>query len=388
MKVKCLQGNLSHGLAMANQIVNARTTMPITQNILMVAIEGAIKMQATNLQTSLTTWVPAEVEETGGITVPLKLLHEFISTLPNDVVELNGHTEDPEANALLTLKCLRNKAHINGTLTDQFPPIPEVERESSLEVKASEFSTAIARTEFCAAKEDNRPVLTGVNIRFHDQEFIMAAADGFRLAVQQGNLENPVDEPFEVNLPANFLKRLRTIQGDSDEPVHIHMPQNRKQALFQFITAAHGELRVEMTTLLLDGEYPSYQDLIPESSSVHAVMDSSRLMQAVRSTSIFTKNNFNKITLQMEQEGEDGKPTTTIYGEGEETGDSRAVVEMEELQGNPMQISFNHQYLKDVLSITEKSNIRMETNSARAPGVFRLVDSEQYTHVIMPIMPA
>ena len=387
MKVNCLQENLNHGLTMAGRIAKARTTLPITQNVLIIAIDGAIKMQATDLETSLTTWTPAQVEEPGGVTVPLKILHEFVNTLPKEPISLEVPAEGDSANYVLTLKCLKNKAHINGAPTDQFPPIPEVEENDRIEINPVEMSTAIDRTEFCASREENRPVLTGVNLRFKDQEFAMAAADGYRLAVQKGPLETAVPEEFSINLPANFLKEMNRIKGKSEEPVRICLPNNRKQALFEITAGGHGDFRVEMTTQLLEGDYPEYEDLIPTNNEVQAVFDGSIFLQAVQSTAVFSKSNYNKITLDL-QPGENGaSPTTTIFGSSEETGDNRSIMELDDLTGEVRDISFNHQYMRELLGVIGKNKIRMETSNNRSPGVFRIDEHEEYIHVVMPIMP-
>ena len=387
MKVTCLQESFNHGLTMASRIAKARTTLAITQNVLIIAIDGAIKMQATDLETSLTTWIPAQVEEPGGVTVPLKILHEFVSTLPKEPISLEVPADGDSANYVLTLKCQKNKAHIHGTPTDQFPPIPEVDEESQVEINSGEMSTAIDRTEFCASREENRPVLTGVNLRFKEQEFTMAGADGFRLAVQRGALEAPVDGEFAINLPANFLKEMNRIKGKSEEPVRLCLPNNRKQAMFEINAGAHGEFRVQMTTQLLEGDYPDYEELIPKSNSVQAILDGPIFLQAVQSTSVFSKSNYNKITLTM-QPGDNGEgPTTTIYGESEETGDSRTIMDLLDLTGEVHDISFNDRYMREMLGVIGKHKIRMETSHNRSPGVFRIEDSEEYVHVVMPIMP-
>ena len=384
--IKCPQESLSKGLVMAGRVIRARTNLPITECVLIKAEENQIRLQATDLKTSLTTWIPAVVEEKGEVAIPLKILSDFVNTLPQDIVEIHLPAEEETGNCLMTVQCLNSKAHINGSPSGQFPPIPEVQQDETILVNPKEFSTAISRTEFCASNEDNRPVLTGINIKLKEQKFIMAGADGYRLAIQHGGLDAPVERTIELNLPAKFLSDINRIKGDSEGGVKIGIPANQKQAIVRFQAGAHGNFQVEMTSQMLDGTYPEYEGLIPKNNSVRAVFNHADLLQAVKSTSIFANNNFQKILLEMKQGDGEESPMATISGTSEDEGDSRTVIEIPEMTGGDLEVYFNQKFISDMLKVMDKSKIRMETNSNNSPSLFMLEESDEYLHIVMPLL--
>ena len=354
--------------------------------------EQSLRLDVTNLQSTLTTWMTAEVVEPGAVAVPFKILNDLVATLPAQQLELRtGDEEEDEEEAvdprlILTVETLRGKAHIRGGDPAEFPPIPRVAEDDDIEVDPEEFCNAIRRTEFCASREETRPVLTGVNLKFSGSEFIMAGADGYRLAEQRGALDNPAPEDLEINIPARFMAELNRIRGNSEEPIRISLPRERNQALFRLNAGSHGGLPVEMTTVLLHGDYPDYRATIPRSNDTRVLFDGETMLQAVRSGSVFARNGRKIITLYMRAARDEEPPVTVIYGMEEETGDSSTTVEMEEMTGEDMEISFNQQYISQMLQTLQKRRIRLEARNGETPGTFRIEDSEEYTHVIMPII--
>ena len=162
MKLSCLQENLNKGLNTVGRAVAARSTLPITQNILLSAEQSRLKLAATNLEMATTCWVGAKVEEEGTITVPARLLIDFVNSLPNDLIEVNL----PAASRVVELKCGHYQARIHGVDAADFPPIPQVVDGTAVTIEAAGLSTGIAHVAFAAATEESRPVLTGINTEF------------------------------------------------------------------------------------------------------------------------------------------------------------------------------------------------------------------------------
>ena len=188
MKLSCLQENLNRGLNVVGRAVAARTTLPITNNILLSTDQSRLKLAATTLEMAITCWLGAKIEEEGAITVPARLLTEFISSLPNDKIDINL---SPRTKTL-ELKCARFEARISGVDAKDFPPIPKVEEGITTKAEVETFQQSINQVVFAAAVEESRPVLTGVNAQFKDDLLTLAAADGFRLAVFRLPLAAPV----------------------------------------------------------------------------------------------------------------------------------------------------------------------------------------------------
>ncbi len=378
MKISCLQENLSRGLAVVGRAVANRATLPVTQNVLLSIDQSMLKLSATNLEIAITTWVGAMIEEEGSITVPARLLTEFVNSLPNDKIDLVLE----QGSGLLEISSGSSKAHINTTDASEFPPIPTVDDGIAAEVDPVIFKLAIARVAFAAATEESRPVLTGVELKLKESTFTMAAADGFRLAVHHGTLPKPVSEEISVIIPARTMNELNRLIGDQMEPVEILMTPAKGQVMFRI----RGGDTVEIVSQLLQGTFPNYEQLIPQSYTTRAVMDLPTVLRAARTASIFARDGSNIIRMHLMPAASDTEPPKVeISARSEEVGDNQDLVDLDEIEGEEGKIAFNSRYLLDVLSVLEKGKVALETTTSSSPGVFKPTDSEEYIHVVMPM---
>ncbi len=378
MKISCLQENLSRGLAVVGRAVASRATLPVTQNVLLSVDQSMLKLSATNLEIAMTTWVGAMIEEEGSITVPARLLTEFVNSLPNDKIDL----ELDEGSGLLHISSGNSDAHINITDAAEFPPIPTVEDGVAAEVDPLVLKSAITRVAFAAATEESRPVLTGVEVKLDESTFTMAAADGFRLAVQNGTLLKAVPDEVSVIIPARTMNELNRLIGDREEPVEILMTPEKGQVMFR----VGGGDTVEIVSQLLQGTFPNYEQLIPQSYTTRAVMDLPTVLRAARTASIFARDGSNIIRMHLMPAAADTEPPKVeISARSEEVGDNQDVVDLDEIEGEEGKIAFNSRYLLDVLAVLEKGKVALETTTSSSPGVFKPTDSEDYIHVVMPM---
>jgi DNA polymerase-3 subunit beta len=378
MKISCLQENLSRGLAVVGRAVANRATLPVTQNVLLSVDQSMLKLSATNLEIAMTTWVGAMIEEEGSITVPARLLTEFVNSLPNDKI----HLELDEGSGLLHISSGNSDAHINITDAAEFPPIPTVDDGVAAEVDPLVLKSAITRVAFAAATEESRPVLTGVEVKLDESTFTMAAADGFRLAVQNGTLLKAVPDEVSVIIPARTMNELNRLIGDREEPVEILMTPEKGQVMFR----VGGGDTVEIVSQLLQGTFPNYEQLIPQSYTTRAVMDLPTVLRAARTASIFARDGSNIIRMHLMPAAADTEPPKVeISARSEEVGDNQDVVDLDEIEGEEGKIAFNSRYLLDVLAVLEKGKVALETTTSSSPGVFKPTDSEDYIHVVMPM---
>jgi len=378
MKITCLQENLSRGLAVVGRAVANRATLPVIHNVLLNVDQSMLKLSATNLEIAMTTWVGAKIEEEGSITVPARLLSEFVNSLPNDPINL----QLDEGSGLLEISSGSSKAHINITDASEFPPIPTVDDGVAAEVDPFVLRSAITRVAFAAATEESRPVLTGVELKLDESKFTMAAADGFRLAVHHGALLKPVPEEMSVIIPARTMNELNRLISDREEPVEILMTPAKGQVMFRI----RGGDTVEIVSQLLQGTFPNYEQLIPQSYTTRAVMDLPTVLRAARTASIFARDGSNIIRMHlMPAEADTEPPKVEISARSEEVGDNEDTVDLDEIEGEEGKIAFNSRYLLDVLSVLEKGKIALETTTSSSPGVFKPTDSDDYIHVVMPM---
>ena len=378
MKISCLQENLSRGLAVVGRAVASRATLPVTQNVLLSADQSMLKMSATNLEIAMTTWVGAMIEKEGSITVPARLLTEFVNSLPNDKIDL----ELDQGSGLLQISSGSSNAHINITEASEFPPIPTVDDGVAAEVDPLVLKSAITRVAFAAATEESRPVLTGVEMKLEDSNFTMAAADGFRLAVHHGALLKSVAEPMSMIVPARTMTEVNRLIGEREEPVEILMTPAKGQVMFR----VRGGDTVEIVSQLLQGTFPNYEQLIPQSYTTRAVMDLPTVLRAARTASIFARDGSNIIRMHLMPAAADTEPPKVeISARSEEVGDNQDLVDLDEIEGEEGKIAFNSRYLLDVLAVLEKGKVALETTTSSSPGVFKPTDSDDYIHVVMPM---
>ena len=378
MKISCLQENLSRGLAVVGRAVASRATLPVTQNVLLSVDQSMLKLSATNLEIAMTTWVGAMIEEEGSITVPARLLTEFVNSLPNDKIDL----ELNQGSGLLQISSGNSNAHINITDASEFPPIPTVDDGVAAEVDPLVLKSAITRVAFAAATEESRPVLTGVEMKLDGSRFTMAAADGFRLAVHHGALLKSVPEEVSVIIPARTMSELNRLIGDREEAVEILMTPAKGQVMFR----VQGGETVEIVSQLLQGTFPNYEQLIPQSYTTRAVMDLPTVLRAARTASIFARDGSNIIRMHLMPAAADMEPPKVeISARSEEVGDNQDVVDLDEIEGEEGKIAFNSRYLLDVLAVLDKGKVALETTTSSSPGVFKPTDSEDYIHVVMPM---
>jgi DNA polymerase-3 subunit beta len=374
MKVSSLQENLARGLATVGRAVPVRSTLPQASHVLIETDAGRLKLVATDLTIAVTCWIGATVEEEGAITVPARLLTDFVASLPNEKIDLGVSGRAKQ----LHLHCARNEATIAGMDAADFPPVPSVAEGLTLSLAPGILRRAITQVQFAAATDDTRPVLTGIHTLAEGNVLTLAAADGFRLAVHHLPLDQDVAEKVEVIIPARALREIERLLGEDDEPVEMAINAARSQVLFRLKT-------VEVVATLIQGTFPNYSQLIPQSYASRAEIDMKQFLQETRIAAIFARDGAGIVRLQMEPgEGEKAVGKLTISARAEEIGDHRGDMDVR-LEGEASKIAFNSRYLQDVLSVLETQQVVLETTNPSSPGVIRPLGDERYVHVVMPM---
>jgi len=373
MKISCLQENLAKGLSVVGRAVGSRSTLPQASHVLLASDEGRLKLVATNLEIAITCWIGAQVEEEGAVTVPARLLTDFVTSLPNERIDMSL----PARAKQLNLTCARNEASVSGMDAADFPPVPPVDDGFRLKLDAKALRTAIEQVEFAAAADDTRPVLTGIHTLLEDSELTLAAADGFRLAVYKLALGEEVPEKVEVIIPARAMRELMRLLAEEEEPLELAFNAARSQVLFRMKS-------VEMVATLIQGTFPNYSQLIPASYSSRALIDMRQFLQETRIAAIFARDGSGIVRIQL-QPGEDVAPGKLIISaRAEEIGEHRGEMDVK-IEGEASKIAFNSKYLQEVLQVLDCSQVALETSTPSSPGVIRPVGVENYVHVVMPM---
>ncbi len=377
MKVQVLQENLQRGLSIVGRAVAARSTLPITANVLLQTDRGRLKLAATDLDISISAWIGAKIDEEGATTVPSRLIGDFVAQLPPATVSI----EVPGNGRQLRLECARNDSTINAMDSEDFPRIPEIRDGVTVTFDPKALRRAIERVEFGAATDDSRPVLTGVHVKTDGTRLTLASADGFRLAVADITLTEAPGESVEVIVPSRALRELSRLVGESNEPVEMRINPQRTQILFAMTD-------VEMVAQLIQGTFPNYNQLIPAEYSTKIVVDVDEFKRETRIAAIFARDGSGIIRLQINA-GEAGQPgQMTISARADEIGNNEGQVDVK-IEGDPNKIAFNSRYLQDVLNVLT-GKVSLEMTSPSSQGVFRPVDEQGnnepgYVHVVMPM---
>jgi DNA polymerase III subunit beta len=380
MKVSCPQEQFSKGLSVVGRAVSTKTTLPVLNNILLstetTEAGGRVKLSATNLEISITVWVNATIEEEGEVTVPARLLSDFVSSLgATDSVHL---ALDP-SNLTLNVKSGRFEANIRGIAAEDFPSLPSVTNPTNVAyITANVLRETVAQVSIAASGDETRPALTGIFTKFEGDQITMASADGFRMAVRNSNLARPVENNFSALLPARAMQELARILPDDETEVEITTTANKSQALFK----TEG---VNFTSSLIEGNFPNYKEIIPKQYTTRTVINTGQLLRAVKVASYFAKDNGGNIVRLTINPGQDLTPGyITMTANAQEVGDNKSEIDAT-VDGGETQIAFNAKYLGDVLNVISTSEVAIELQSPSNPGVIKPVGKEDYVHVIMPM---
>lgn len=368
MKLSVMQENLARGLSVVSRAVSTRSTLPVLANVLLKTEDAGLKLTATNLEIGITYWVAGKVDSDGATTVPARLLTDLVTSLPpGERVDLELQPGDT-----LHIRAGRFESHLKGIDADEFPAIQTAGDRPTTRIAQNVFRRALEETAFAAASDEARPILTGVLARFEGDAVTLAAADNYRIAVKTIPVLDPVAETSVV-IPARALNELVRVLADSDDPVDVVLAQARNQILF------HLE-GIDLVSRLIDGQFPNYQQVLPQSHSTRAVLDREELLRAVRPAALIAHESANIVKLQISANGEAGVVVSANAEVGDHVGQVEAAVE-----GDGTTIAFNARYLADVLTNVAADQFALELNGPLSPGVFKPVGDERYVHVVMPV---
>ena len=372
MNISCLQENLAKGLGIAGRIVKERSTLLALSNILLAADGDRLKLAATNLEIGITCWIGAQIEQEGAITVPARTLVDLVNTLPPGKVDMSMNGAQT-----LKLQSGRFKSNVKGIDANEFPLIPHIEGDEAIHIAPDVLGQMIEQVTFAAARDESRPILTGVLARFEGDRLTFAAADGFRLSVRTGSLSAAVSQPFEVIVPARALTELGHVLNGQEEPVSIAVTPTRNQIMFRLNS-------VELVAQLIDGKFPDYQMIMPKSNTARAVLDTAPLIKACKAASVFARESANTVRLTVVPGDESRPGHLTVQATSAETGDNAGEVDAS-IEGEPLEIAFNVQYLIDALKAVAAPQVSLELTTASSPGVLRPIGDDAFTHVMMPM---
>ncbi|MGJ3237099.1 MAG: DNA polymerase III subunit beta [Anaerolineae bacterium] len=373
MRISVLQENLAKGLSIVSKAVDSRPSLPVLNNILLEAEGSRLKLAATNLQMSITMWIGAKVDQPGSITLPANTFKDLVNNLSPERVDLELDTSTQTVH----IHCGATNSNIKGISSEEFPPITHNEG-ADVAVIGATLQEMINHTAFAAAKEDNRPVLTGVHTALEGDNITMAAADGYRLAVRYGKMTREIAESMNLVIPARTLMEVARVVDDNDEEIGISLPWKRDIVTFHL-------QNIDISSQILEGRFPDYTAIIPSKYVTSTVMYTKDLLTACRRAQIFARDSANSGRFYVAPPKGPSEPgEVQIIGKSAERGDLDGQLDAS-VEGEPLDISFNIEYLIDVLKVINEERVIFQSNGAENPGVIKPEGRTDFVHVIMPM---
>lgn len=364
MELTVTQENLARALSGVGRVASSKAGLPILGNILLRTDGTRLLVAATNLEIAATYHIGSKIITPGAITIPARLINEFISSLPSGTVELKV------TDSHLSITAGRYSSVINGMPADDFPELPTIDEKTSVlyKIGAADFKQAVSQTIITAGTDSTRPILTGVYWHVADGNVYLAATDGYRLS--ERNLM-PAEGNLAAIIPASTLQEvLRTLTDDIDE---IEMLFDETQVRFRMNT-------VEVTSRLIDGKYPDYRQLIPASSESSVVINTSEFTRITKIAGLFARTSGGSITLTADSE----KQTLSLHSIASELGENTSTAEAK-VTGDG-QVTLNSRYVSDALSVIGADMVEFRFSGKLAPCVITPIgDTTNYTHIIMPL---
>lgn len=364
MEVSLSQEKLTKALSIASRVATNKANLPVLNNVLLRVDKKQVVIASTNLELAATMSVGAKIVKPGSITVPAKIISEFVSNLPSDTVELST-----KGNAL-RLHSGGYTSTLNGIDADEFPELPTIDEKSSIHytLNTNEFKQAINQTIFTCSNDVTRPVLTGVYWHSHDGWLYLVGTDGYRLA-ERKLVETTSD--LAAIVPTSTLHEvLRAINENTDE---IDVLFDESQVRFRI-----GE--VEITSRLIDGKYPDYRQLLPKETSPVVTVKTSDLVRTTKIASLFARESGGSITLSTSQDDQKLALESVASDVGENSSRIDATV------SSDGKVSLNSRYLAEVLSVIASDDITISFTGKIAPILIKPTDKHpRYTHIIMPL---
>jgi DNA polymerase III subunit beta len=364
MRVACGRDELAEKLLIAGRGVSTRTSVQILAGIMLRAAEGRLYLSATDMEISLRVSLEAEVGEEGAVVVPGRLLVDIVRLLPPGEVTLEHRAEE----GLARLTCGSASYGLNTYGPEDFPRLPEIDPETAFTVEREAFLDTIARVSRSASRDESRPVLTGVLVRFEGGKVVMAATDSYRLSVKETELSQGPDQELEAIVPARALAELARV-GQATDSATIQVGVQENQIVF-------GVDGVWLTARRIDGQFPNYRQLLPEQFEAEVQMPREELLDVVRRTGLLAQR---KSPLRLRFE--DGE--LTVSAQTQDVGEARESLPVG-YSGEAMEIGFNAEFLRDGLESVTDESVRLKLISPLRPGLLH-GESDDFLYLIMPI---
>ena len=367
LKINCAQDLLARALGTVSRAVAGRPSLPVLANVLLTAGDGQLRLAGTNTEMAVTQSLGCQVDVPGSITVPARLLVEYISSLPPGPIDLETDAERLE----LKIVAERSDSAFKGIDAEEFPPLPDVSAGAILSVDPALLKRMIDVTVSCCG-DTSRPVLAGVCISIRPDELVLAAADGYRLAVKRLECDTGVTDTVEVVVPQGSLQELSRVLGSHPDEVAVKIADSRSHIQFDVGS-------VTLISNLIEEQYPNFESLIPQEHSTRVIVPRGNLEMATRLAAIFARTGSRVIQLETEE-----PDSLLVSSNSAEVGNHEERITAS-IEGENSLVAFNSKFLSDMVGLLETDAIEIKLSGSTNPGLFAADADPTYCQVIMPM---
>ncbi len=371
MKVEILKENLKGGLNIVEKIVGKNLSLPILDNVLISAEDNFLNLTSTDLETIIRLWILSKVIQKGKVVIPAKFLSSFISYLPDEKVIIEAKGQN------LHIESKNFKNQIQGYNPEEFPIIPEFKELECLEIDNKKFCQGLSQVINIVSTSQTRPETAGIYFNFSKNNIIMAATDSFRLAEKTIPLENSTQKEYTFILPQKPAREILNILEDKEGVLKIYFADN--QVLFEFPMKEIKHPQIQITSRLIEGQYPNYKEIIPNKFKTNITLKKDEFLNQIKTASLFSnKNNEVKISIFPE------KKEVEIFSQNPNIGENKSIISAK-IDGDPIEVSFNYKFLIDGLLNIKSSEVIFSISKEDGPSVLKPVGDDSYIYVVMPI---
>lgn len=363
MKILCRREDLITGVNTVQRAVSLKNTLPILQGIRLRTENGCLWFEATDLEFGIRCLLPINVQEEGQVVLPARLFSEIARKLPDTDIRIESIDNN--------VNIYYDDSHfaINGYDPEEYPELDDISSNEIIEIPAVLFKNMIKQTIFACAAEETRPVFTGIFIQIEKENIFMVSTDTHRLALCKSQI-NGNDKEFKGIIPSKTMHEINRLINEDDL---LTIKYNNSRVIFKFGT-------VQILTRLIEGQFPNYKQVIPQSCNTKLLINSKRLLDTVERASLLSKDNYLK-TNTVRFNIENNSININQYSE---MGKISEQIEIEQ-EGEDVAISFNAKYIIDVLKVIESENILLETSGSFSPCIFKPENNEDYLCLILPL---
>ncbi len=375
MKIEVLKENLRNGLGITERVVGKNISLPILQNVLLYTDGNFLSITSTDLEIAIKLWMLVKIINKGKVVVPAKFLSSVVASLPNEKITMEA---DGQA---LRIACKGFTTQLQGYNAEEFPLVPEFTNSQSIEVDGQKIYQGLVGVIDIASPSQSRPEISGVYFSFFKDSIKIVATDSFRLAEKiiklQTPLKNAKEQEYTFILPQKSARELLHILENSTGTLKMYFSPN--QILFELPFKEVEHPQIQVTSRLIEGEYPHYQDIIPTKFKTQVGVARDEFLNQIKTASLFSgKVNEVKISLNKE------KQEIEISAKSPDLGQSSSVLPAK-IEGDSLAVSFNYKYLMDGIVNIKSSELLFDVSKEEGPCILRPVGDASYLYVVMPI---